>query len=135
MSETKTVEQWLQELPEPYRGQALENAEAYGRLHMKCSNIHQAVDGSFSWASSPQGQDYWLGFSNTIGKGGGDDVSSDPPSPWIKASDELPFAQEPVLTFKKGEGSWVQWVDEYGSWMNGTDPTHWMPLPEPPKED
>lgn len=51
---------------------------------------------------------------------------------WIKVEDSLPTPQEPVLTFRLGEGSWIQWVDQHEAWQNGTDPTHWMPLPEPP---
>lgn len=54
------------------------------------------------------------------------------PSQWISVETRLPVAEEPVLTFKKGDGYWVQWVDVHNGWQNGSEPTHWQLLPSPP---
>lgn len=54
----KPIKQWLEELPEPYRTQALENIHYYD-LERKCPNLPTAVFLPFDWSSSKQGFDYW----------------------------------------------------------------------------
>ena len=63
-------------------------------------------------------------------------------SKWIKTTDQFPEPFKPVLFFREnkynakcveigfyvGEGKWSK-----GGW-NSKSVTHWMPLPEPPKE-
>ena len=63
---------------------------------------------------------------------------------WISVKDEMPEVHEEVLVYNKGGSSpntiGVAWIE--GSGMTSFDHaeggyydvTHWMPLPEPPKE-
>ncbi len=66
---------------------------------------------------------------------------------WVSVTEALPDVDEKVLTFarNKYDGSWfmdiTSWTgvrnhDEYHFWGYGDSMkvTHWMPLPEPPKE-
>ena len=54
----KTIKEWLQELPEPYKGQALQHAHS-GHLEREVPNLRQALLCAFSWDSSPEGHKYW----------------------------------------------------------------------------
>lgn len=58
---------------------------------------------------------------------------------WVSIKDRLPKKHEDVLAFRPDDGiiitrlSWMLdsepiWADEVSNY------THWMPLPEPPKE-
>ena len=65
-------------------------------------------------------------------------------SEWISVDDRLPRTNESVIGCRKGkyvsnvflnlEGEWLQ--DGWGPMKKTVfdDVTHWMPLPEPPKE-
>lgn len=73
--ETKTIEQWFNELPEPYRSQALENTlnqfgEKIGKKMLKipAPNVGFALFAGFLWVDTPkeQGFDYWLNFYETL---------------------------------------------------------------------
>ena len=66
-------------------------------------------------------------------------------SEWISVSDRMPDYDIDVLLFGPGwnavyVGYWRhshEWIGRYRAEENQlpyTDPTHWMPLPEPPKE-
>lgn len=61
---------------------------------------------------------------------------------WIKVEDRLPEYGERVLTMTDYGGFDVCYLSYSGSFRNSMRPehtngstTHWMPLPEPPKED
>ena len=54
----KTVKEWLEELPEPYRSQALENGDR-GILTLEEDSVYFALFCAFIWESSPQGYKYW----------------------------------------------------------------------------
>ena len=57
---------------------------------------------------------------------------------WVKTSDEKPKLWESVLACH-GQAYYVAYLDNEGVWCmdedsdEATTPTHWMPLPEPPK--
>lgn len=67
-------------------------------------------------------------------------------SEWISVADRLPKKDVNVLVTDGrcwcgvwslyGYSEFVDfWEDEYGNFQPFDDVTHWMPLPEPPKED
>lgn len=58
----KSIVELLEELPEPYRTQALlNNDDAAGNLWKIVSDntIACALSWAFAWSFSPQGSDYW----------------------------------------------------------------------------
>ncbi len=69
-----------------------------------------------------------------------------PPPAWIPVTERLPLYGQDVLAVRTyGDGEKCQevlmahiavWDEETGKkWWNATNITHWMPLPEPPKEE
>ena len=62
----KTILEWYQELPEPYRTQAIENCE-HDLLDMIYDDIQSAIGGGFLWGQTEvkgQGWDYWKELSD-----------------------------------------------------------------------
>jgi hypothetical protein len=56
---------------------------------------------------------------------------------WVSVEERLPEDDDEVLTYKRdGHGYYTWWVDSYSPiqrrWVDGSTPTHWMPLPPPP---
>ena len=60
----KTIKQWLQELPEPYRTEALDNYN--DRYNPVVENIFKALNYGFSWSATTQGYEYWLKIYNSL---------------------------------------------------------------------
>jgi hypothetical protein len=60
----KTVREWLEELPEPYKGEALMQTD--GDLSTKYVNLYDALSSAFYWEGSPQGDRYWRNISRGI---------------------------------------------------------------------
>lgn len=69
---------------------------------------------------------------------------------WIPVTERLPYAADDVLLYFGKEGKtqaagFMMWDGEDQTWHTYSDdgyytdcesaPTHWMPLPEPPKEE
>lgn len=57
---------------------------------------------------------------------------------WISVKDKLPERYERVLTYDERCGvkeNWAIRLKPYVDWSQGYHITHWMPLPEPPKEE
>lgn len=59
---------------------------------------------------------------------------------WIPVTDRLPSVHELVLVYNPGYPMTTGFLYENGRWrVRGVDypdtPAHWMPLPEPPKEE
>ena len=57
------------------------------------------------------------------------------PCRWIPVTERLPDRWQNVLSVSKYGKHCVDYVFTDGSWWSGREVTHWMPLPEPPKED
>lgn len=55
----KTILEWLNEFPEPYRSQALANAAKADLLCVKADTQADAISMAFDWNSSPEGGKYW----------------------------------------------------------------------------
>jgi len=47
---------WLEQLPEPYRSEALANQTDF---ETEVHSMWAAVDFAFAWDGTPQGEDYW----------------------------------------------------------------------------
>lgn len=64
--------------------------------------------------------------------------SSNNSNGWISVKERLPKEDECVLIYQPKAGCWVSSYDkhDWGMWENGLtcEPTHWMLLPEPPKD-
>ena len=57
---------------------------------------------------------------------------------WISVKDRLPDTYKAVITYDKYSGvkeNWLLKSKPCVSWSQGFHVTHWMPLPEAPKED
>lgn len=64
---TKTIRQWLEELPEPYRSQAMENYdEDFYPPSMIVFNHVEALEVAFNWEYSSQGWKYWADGRNFL---------------------------------------------------------------------
>lgn len=58
----KTILEWYQELPEPYRTQAIKNCvDGRGQVEVESRNL--AISGGFDWWTSPEGGRYWSEFN------------------------------------------------------------------------
>ena len=59
-------------------------------------------------------------------------------SEWISIDDKLPEENMDVRVYEPEVGQCVAWLDDgdfYALGVNFVEPTHWMPLPDPPKEE
>jgi hypothetical protein len=59
--ENKPALEWFEQLPEPYRTQAIENST---RPYSKYQSLFDALRCNFNWAETPQGREYWIIISN-----------------------------------------------------------------------
>ena len=62
----KTIKQWLEELPEPYRSQSLANmadikCQAHGVIdpEQKRSSLRGVLMSAFAWSQTPEMFEYW----------------------------------------------------------------------------
>ena len=55
---------------------------------------------------------------------------------WIPVTERLPEEYKAVFVCYKSGTVYINYIRQGGKWnCIGDDITHWMPLPEPPKED
>ena len=64
MQEQKTIREWYEMLPPPYREQAIENATERGHIYFNAKSLPDALDGGFNWSNSPQGFYSWQRVRN-----------------------------------------------------------------------
>lgn len=66
----KTIREHLNDLPEPYRTEALENFEnpspEWTDVPNEVEDVKRALTEAFSWMSSKQGLSYWNNFYYTL---------------------------------------------------------------------
>ena len=55
----RPIEDWLGELPEPYRAQALEERKGWPLLSTTATSLSNAILDGFLWARTPQDGKYW----------------------------------------------------------------------------
>ncbi len=55
----KTIKEWLNELPEPERSQAIENMQPDAEGQITARNKAEAVIQAFVFSQTPQGFSYW----------------------------------------------------------------------------
>jgi hypothetical protein len=60
-------------------------------------------------------------------------------SGWISVKDRMPEPNTVVLVYSNKKGVVIDFFDSYlltggEQFLSSSDVTHWMPLPEPPKE-
>lgn len=61
----KTIKEWIEELPEPYRTRSIENTEDELLLE-RVESLKRAVKCAFVWRNSTQGHQYWEDFYDTL---------------------------------------------------------------------
>lgn len=64
MSNGKTILEWFNELPEPYKSEAIENMDIDGS--QMDESIYFALLGAFNWKNSKQGFDYWNNLHDSL---------------------------------------------------------------------
>ena len=67
----KTIKEWYEELPEPYRTQAITNCETqspkgYDILNSFSQCKSRAIAQGFFWQTSPEGEEYWSEINLTL---------------------------------------------------------------------
>lgn len=71
----KTIREWLEELPEPYRTQALENMKNDkpptnpDEPPVTGNTLDSALEEAFIWYKSPQNRTYWFDVFCAIQRG------------------------------------------------------------------
>lgn len=64
---SKKISEWLEELPEPQKTEAIQNwevSEIYlDKDFRREDSLYHALCHAFIWGTTPQGHEYWLKFS------------------------------------------------------------------------
>jgi len=63
----KKVKDWLMELPQPYRSQALDNTNVPDGDG--CESLADAISCAFVWDRSPEGHEYWCNLRDRVKNG------------------------------------------------------------------
>lgn len=107
----KTIKQWLEELPEPYRSKALKNHAEKPIEYLadtKTSDLGGAIANAFAWGGTAEGYDYWRECCTGNYPGAEEprtlvvldqDKLPEPPIPELKST--VPTADEFVLDWPK----------------------------------
>lgn len=64
----KTVEEWLEQLEEPYKSSAIHYATIEGTLGDFECDLIGAIVWAFLWSDTIEGESYWLDLTIQIGK-------------------------------------------------------------------
>ena len=63
--EAKTIQEWFNELGEPYRTQAMKNTKKDNLMYDR-NSLSQAILGAFYWLKTDEGYVYWMDLYDTI---------------------------------------------------------------------
>lgn len=61
----KTIKEYIEAFPEPYRTQAFDNT-GHKELNKIARGPYEALDAAFPWDATPQKHEYWWGFANHL---------------------------------------------------------------------
>lgn len=116
----KTIREWLSELPEPYKGQALANATDAGTIdETDYYSLSDALTSAFDWTKGPteHGYDYW----ETIAKSEGNILpyagQTEPPNNALSALHAIAgkegFSVEEIMSVEHKYGDvWAYWLKD-----------------------
>jgi hypothetical protein len=140
---SKTAKEWFEQLPEPYRTQAIENWEK-SKISDKENpviSLNWALD-TFIWKKTIQGGDYWQVIWDRAFKG-----EFDTPQPnlngWIPVSERLPTKEDAdefgkVLVLRDVIESQINNCKSITDWNLvkhcDKETTMWQPLPKLPEK-
>lgn len=126
---TKTIRQWLETLPEPYRTQALRNAEPV-QLQKEAYDLGHAIIDSCTWNDTPEKGEYWADVAYWAKEGRGQ-----LPTPMLNTTPVNALSALHAIALKKcikvEEISWVWREDGYeGQWaytlVSSDEKTHYF---------
>jgi hypothetical protein len=63
----KTIEEWFNDLEEPYKTQALENSKKTN-LTCVCKSMRESISCAFLWDESREGREYWFNLFKKYSK-------------------------------------------------------------------
>ena len=61
----KTINYYLNQLPEPYRSQAIANTDE-SKLNLFATNLLNSIWTAFVWMNTPEGGDYWINLVDEL---------------------------------------------------------------------
>ena len=110
--------------------------------------ISNAIDAIFPIPPSGRGRKYEQALMATGFGCGVKWADAHPKSPWISVKDDLPCNHEELICENGSDTKRVIVIESGGyhfdlmtlsnngkwKWLYSFHPTHWMPIPEPPKE-
>lgn len=62
----KTIREWLEELPEPYKTQAKQNTKKLSVFKLEEPTLSDAVMSAFRWETTPEGLNYWMNLYDEL---------------------------------------------------------------------
>jgi len=95
----KTVNEWFNELPDGYRGRALNNAH-YSLINTYDSTMAEAICRAFSWSGTPEGHDFWSDVKDHYAKG--------TPLPPLPEHANIPMSV--FLDYELRSSLWASWI-------------------------
>lgn len=124
----KTIRDWLSELPEPYKGQALANMDTQrlsneGGTH---ANMRSAIEAAFRWLDSTEGTMYWSDLRDKYKSALSLDECAAPPTNAISALHAIALKEgvlvEEIMSVLPGleTGGWIY------SLVNGHPEDHFI---------
>jgi hypothetical protein len=87
-TETKTIKEWIETLPEQHRARALRNTPD-ANLNIRLPSLSLAIDHAFLWDKTPEGYAYWTAIHT-------DNYDAKPPAP----------IEEFTVEYQCGEMAW-----------------------------